>query len=245
MVAKVQTQPWLHGVAMAQVPICPVVVLSKGFEGIGVQKQGKKVFTPLDGSSCDLRSSHVPRSLRNPTIWWFIFGPVSSIGFGLSLDPFHPYCGWTKSCTTLKSWLQPWLVGIYTGIIRFQVAERWCKFWISQPSAGFGISSPYSLVVLVFGARCIHRCVFVLGCFHSPTLAASAASGARRPRGDLGDPELQLLPLRAEVDPLEPGTRLSYSEADSEPWGRWHTVDGGEIQNSQHLRKPWLLMILL
>ena len=30
------------------------------------------------------------------------------------------YCGWTKSCTTVKPWLKPWWVGICRGIDSFQ-----------------------------------------------------------------------------------------------------------------------------
>ena len=52
------------------------------------------------------------------------------------------YCGWTKSCTTLKPWLKPWFVGIYVGASNHsRVSEGWCVAWISQPSTVRGQSS--------------------------------------------------------------------------------------------------------
>ena len=47
---------------------------------------------------------------------WIHVDPISGVvasPFGLFIRGVASYCGWTKSCTTLKPWLKPVFVGIY------------------------------------------------------------------------------------------------------------------------------------
>ena len=56
-----------------------------------------------------------------------------------SLSKDMSYCGWTKSCTTLKPWLKPLVIGIYKGLEPFPGFLGGAN-WISQPSAALDLT---------------------------------------------------------------------------------------------------------
>ena len=77
--------------------------------------------------------------------WWSIFRAASLAskwGDQYSCPQNDPgwwkYSGWTKSCTTLKPWLEPLFLGIYRGIMIHSGFVGGAK-WISSPVPSRGL----------------------------------------------------------------------------------------------------------